>query len=92
MHTSTPFYMYLQFRFADKLDVFLMIAGSIAMAGIGVAIPTNLYFFGDLMTKLVVFDMSNRAAAAGFLNMSSANWTTPTDITVSQCQLEKIQK
>ena len=62
-----------------------MIAGSLAMACIGVAIPLNLYFFGDLMTKLVTFDMSNRASMFGNTssNMSSG---------LSECGKQKIQR
>ena len=56
------------------------------MACIGVAIPLNLYFFGDLMTKLVTFDMSNRASMFG--NASNSNVSSG----LSECGKQKIQR
>ncbi|XP_067932585.1 ATP-dependent translocase ABCB1-like [Watersipora subatra] len=49
------------FRFADKLDVLLMLVGTLVMAGLGVLIPINLYYFGELMTQFITYETSQFA-------------------------------
>ncbi|KAF6030481.1 ABCB11 [Bugula neritina] len=44
------------FRYADKLDVLLMITGSLFMMCTGSVLPVNLYFFGTLLTQMITFD------------------------------------
>ncbi|XP_067934483.1 ATP-dependent translocase ABCB1-like [Watersipora subatra] len=39
------------FRFADKLDVLLMVSGTLCMAALGAATPLNFLFFGSLLTE-----------------------------------------
>lgn len=46
----------LQFRFADGLDILLMIVGTICMIAVGVALPLNLVFFGDLITQFIAYE------------------------------------
>ena len=43
----------MQFRFATKLDVLLMIIGSICACGHGTALPALMIIFGDMTDSFV---------------------------------------
>lgn len=45
------------FRFATKLDVFLMVIGSIAALGMGVALPSFAYIWGQMTDAFAQQDM-----------------------------------
>lgn len=67
-----------------------MLTGTLTMMATGMAIPINLYFFGDLMTKLVVFDMSDRATETGMMKVSINSNITSSNL--SECALKKINQ
>lgn len=44
------------FRFSDKLDVLLMVLGTISSIGHGAAVPLQFIIFGDLINSFINFD------------------------------------
>ena len=44
-----------QFRFRDKLDVLLMVLGTISAIGHGAAVPLQFIIFGDLIDSFINF-------------------------------------
>lgn len=66
-----------QFRYADKLDLLLMIVGALVMIAVGSAIPLNILFFGGLLTTFVAYDRRNLASNSStvFQNMSECAMT-----------------
>ncbi|KAJ7379512.1 ABC transporter B member 11 [Desmophyllum pertusum] len=57
------------FRFSDKLDVLLMVLGTISAIGHGAAVPLQFIIFGDLINSFIDFD-----------KLKSANVTQPFDL------------
>ena len=49
------FSSFTQFRFSDKLDVVLMILGTLSAAGHGSVIPLNVVIFGELSQSFIQF-------------------------------------
>lgn len=47
----SPFF--LQFRFSDKLDVLLMILGTLSAMGLGATFPLQFIIFGDLINTFI---------------------------------------
>jgi len=50
---AVGFYLLLQFRFADKVDVALMLIGTICSCLHGAALPILLLAFGDMTDSFV---------------------------------------
>ena len=48
-------YFVFQFRFSDKLDVLLIVLGTLSAMGHGAALPLQFIVFGDLMNSFIDF-------------------------------------
>ena len=63
------FFFHSQFRFSDKLDVILMILGTISSIGHGATVPMQFIIFGDLINSFIKFTQSQ-----------GVNGTSPIDL------------
>ncbi|XP_067932472.1 ATP-dependent translocase ABCB1-like [Watersipora subatra] len=61
------------FRFSDKLDVLLMVTGTLVMVLLGLLVPGNLFYFGNLMTNFVLFETSESANSTNLTGCAAEN-------------------
>ena len=54
-------FIYLQFRYADNLDIFLMVIGGIAAALHGASLPLMILIFGEMVDSFVMSGNSSQA-------------------------------
>ena len=55
MYLYCFFFSFTQFRFSDKLDVVLMILGTLSAAGHGSVFPLSIVIFGELSQSFIQF-------------------------------------
>jgi len=72
-----------QFRYADALDAFLMITGTLLATAVGVAMPVSIYYYGQVITEFVVHQqIRNSNASTVSINGTSNDSTAACYATV----------